>query len=301
MWLAFFLLTSDILTPMNLNDLSEVHGQISNCFQSYAEGSCDVTDEQKEHFDTHGFVTGIKLLTSEQIAILRRDLNGLISADPTDPRFYEFNKNESTDRTKVLFHMLGAWRVSESFHDLVFFRPIASVAERLVGHPVRLWHDQLFVKPAREGGVVAWHQDYAYWTRTKPMAHITCWIALYDSTIENGCVHYIPGSHKWNLLPKTGLADNMMSVFEYLDEGQKAMFQPVPAELKAGEASFHHAMVLHGSYENRSHQMRGGAVINMFRDGVVSDTDEPLLQGVPIIQKGERIAGQYFPFISAIA
>ena len=55
-------------------------------------------------------------------------------------------------------------------------------ASQLLGGAVRFWHDQLFCKPAKHGGVVAWHQDYSYWTRTKPMAHLTCWIGLDDST-----------------------------------------------------------------------------------------------------------------------
>jgi len=52
-------------------------------------------------------------------------------------------------------------------------------------------------------------QDYSYWTRTQPMAHLSCWIGLDDATRENGCVHYVPGSHRWNLLPITGLANDM--------------------------------------------------------------------------------------------
>ena len=76
-----------------------------------------------------------------------------------------------------------------------------------LNHPVsvRFWHDQLFCKPSRHGGVVAWHQDYSYWTRTTPMAHLTCWIGLDDTDEHNGCLQYIPGSHKWDLLPVTGI------------------------------------------------------------------------------------------------
>jgi ectoine hydroxylase-related dioxygenase (phytanoyl-CoA dioxygenase family) len=216
----------------------------------------------------------------------------------SDPRFYEYNRNEAEDSSKTLFHALGAWRVSPSFHDLVFFAPLAAAFARLLGGPVRLWHDQVFVKPARDGAVVAWHQDYSYWTRTKPVAHLTCWIGLDDSTLQNGCVHYVPGSHKWDLLPRGGLADEMGSVLAHLTSEQKAEFKPMPVELAVGEASFHHPMMLHGSYENRSDKPRRAAVINVFRDGVFSDTDEPLLAGVRPIPKGSRIEGQFFPLIS---
>jgi ectoine hydroxylase-related dioxygenase (phytanoyl-CoA dioxygenase family) len=68
-------------------------------------------------------------------------------------------------------------------------------------------------------------------------------------------------------------------------------------ELKAGEASFHHPLMIHGSFENRSDRPRRAAVINMFRDGVVSDTNEPLLAGVPVIEKGNKIEGTFFPLL----
>ena len=130
------------------------------------------------------------------------------------------------------------------------------------------------------------------------MAHLTCWIALDDSTIDNGCVHYVPGSHRWDLLPRTDLANDMDSVLAVLTEEQKEAFTPVPIEIKAGEASFHHPLMVHGSYENRSDKPRRAAVINVFLDGVVSDTDKPLLAGIPPIPKGEKIEGRFFPLIS---
>jgi ectoine hydroxylase-related dioxygenase (phytanoyl-CoA dioxygenase family) len=73
----------------------------------------------------------------------------------------------------------------------------------------------------------------------------------------------------------------------------------LPVELKAGEASFHHPMMIHGSYENRSSRPRRAAVINVFRDGVRSASDEPLLDGVPAIPRGEKISGQFFPLLSS--
>jgi ectoine hydroxylase-related dioxygenase (phytanoyl-CoA dioxygenase family) len=111
-------------------------------------------------------------------------------------------------------------------------------------------------------------------------------------------VHYVPGSHKWDLLPRTDLANDMNAVLDVLTPEQREQFKPVPIILKAGEASFHHPMTLHGSYENRSDRPRRAAVINFIRDGVVSGSDEPLLAGVPVIPKGNKIAGQCFPLLT---
>jgi ectoine hydroxylase-related dioxygenase (phytanoyl-CoA dioxygenase family) len=68
-------------------------------------------------------------------------------------------------------------------------------------------------------------------------------------------------------------------------------------ELKAGEASFHHPLLVHGSFENFSARPRRAAVINVFRDGVKSDSDEPPLAGVSPVKKGEKMQGQFFPLL----
>ena len=280
-------------------DLAAASWPISTLFQDdRSDVEYRLSDEQVEFYKANGYLAGVRVLEDPQLEALRSELETVMRPEQaSNPLFYEFHLNESSDPQNVLFHALGAWRVSEAFHDLIFHRGVSIPAAQLLGGPARFWHDQLFVKPADHGGIVAWHQDYSYWTRTKPVAHLTCWIGLDDSTKENGCVHYVPGSHKWNLLPRGSLADDMNAVFERLTEEQKKTFRPVAIELKAGEASFHHPMMIHGSFENRSNRARRAVVINMFRDGVISDSDEPLLHGVPVVSKGEKIGGQFFPLL----
>lgn len=129
------------------------------------------------------------------------------------------------------------------------------------------------------------------------MQHLTCWTALDEATTENGCLHYIPRSHKWGLLEKPALAGEMEGLMEFLTDEQKQQFQPVPVELKAGYGTFHHPLLVHGSYGNKSAISRRAFVLNVFADGTLSDSDDPLLQGVPVIPKGEKLRGQFFPLI----
>lgn len=286
----------------SMQDLSTYHQPISSLFTRPTTrdewNSHQLTGEQVEFYETNGYLAGIRLLTDDQVEDLRGELGQL--TDPSHPGnklFYEFHSNESTDPNKTLFHALGAWRVAPGFHDLLWNPAFLVPAAQLLVGAVRFWHDQIFYKPAHHGGVVAWHQDYSYWTRTKPLAHLSCWIGLDDSTRENGCVHYVPGSHRWNLLPITGLADDMDSIQTVLTDEQKENFKPVAIELKQGEASFHHPLMVHGSFENRTDRPRRAAVINVFRDGARSDFDEPLLEGVPAIARGEKIQGQFFPVL----
>jgi ectoine hydroxylase-related dioxygenase (phytanoyl-CoA dioxygenase family) len=71
----------------------------------------------------------------------------------------------------------------------------------------------------------------------------------------------------------------------------------VPIELKRGECSFHHPLMVHGSYENRSEHARRAVVLNVFRDGVVSASEAPPLEGIPVIRTGEKMDGRFFPLL----
>lgn len=278
----------------------EVLGDLLSLPRSAAEWDAyRLSDEQVAFYHEHGYLAGVRILSERQVDALRSELAGFFIPDhPGHELWYEYHTNESPNPETVLFHALGAWRIQPAFHDLLWHPAFTVAASQLLGGAVRFWHDQLFCKPARHGGVVAWHQDYSYWTRTKPMAHLTCWIGLDDSTRDNGCVHYVPGSHRWELLPITGLAGNMTAIREVLSDEQWAVFQrPVAIELQAGQCAFHHPLMIHGSFENRTHCPRRATVINAFRDGVCSAADEPLLNGVPAIRAGDQMQGQFFPLL----
>ena len=258
-----------------------------------------LTDEQVAFFHENGYLAGVRMLDEQQIADLREELAELARPghDGAD-LWYEYHSNESADPATVLFHALGAWRIKPGFHDVLWNPRFTMAASQLLAGGVRFWHDQLFCKPAKHGGVVAWHQDYSYWTRTQPMAHLTCWIGLDDATRDNGCLQYIPGSHRWPLLPVTGLAGDMDAIREVLGDEQMKLFEnPVAVELKAGECAFHHPLMVHGSQANRTAGPRRALVINAFRDGVCSAADEPLLTGVPVVPKGQMMSGQFFPLL----
>lgn len=284
-------------------DLSQKHSLVSDFLSQPSTKEewekYKLSDEQLKFFDKYGYISNIKLLEEWQVDKLNEEL-----AEITDPKhpanelFYEFHSNESSDTNSILFHALGAWRITEGFHDIIWNPAFVMPASQLLGNrAVRFWHDQLFCKPAHHGGVVAWHQDYSYWTRTAPIQHLTCWCALDDATTENGCLYYVPGSHRWGLLDKPELAGNMEGLTDFLTEEQKKEFKPVPIELKKGYATFHHPLMVHGSYENKSNRSRRAFVLNVFAEGTQSNTDEAVLTGVPIISKGRKMDGQFFPLI----
>lgn len=283
-------------------DFSTHHQPVSDLFPRLLTANdaepFRLSEDQIAFYQANGYLPGIRLLSDAQVDALREELGGLFDLGHEGQElWYEYHTNESGDPDNVLFHALGAWRIRPGLHDILWNPAFTVPASQLLGGAVRFWHDQLFCKPARHGGVVAWHQDYSYWTRTKPMRHLTCWIGLDDATTENGCLHYIPRSHHWELLPITGLANNMDAIQTVLSDKQKAAFKPVPVELKKGEASFHHPHMVHGSYANRTDRPRRAVVLNVFLDGVCSDTNDVLLDGVPVIPQGEKMDGPFFPLL----
>jgi len=289
----------------SLKDLADIHNPISNIFTSILDMTdidlmkFKLTEQQLQFFQDNGYVTNIPCLSEKQVDILLKELDPILQGESSIKElFHWYHSNENPDPNEILFHALGAWRVSPAFHDILWHAPILVASKQILEGSVRFWHDQLFCKPGKNGSVVAWHQDYSYWTRTLPMAHLTVHIALDEQKLENGCLHYIPGSHKWPLLPITSRHFNDMdSIQSILTQEQKSQFKPTPMLLKKGEMCFHHPLTVHGSYGNKSDGPRRATVLNFFKDGTLSDTDEPLLTKIPIIPKGQKLHGKFFPLL----
>jgi len=270
-------------------------------------GEHQLSDEQVNNFWRDGFLAGVPVLSDNDCDKLLEEVDAIRGGThPGHHLLYEFHSNQTGSPDKVLMHSLGHWRLEPGLHDLAFLPNIVEPASRLLVQGqqvgVRLWHDQLFVKPPKTGSVVAWHQDYSYWTRSVPMQHLTVHIALDDQDEENGCIHYIPGSHRWTReggpLPVLDFDfKDLEGIKTILTPEELEMFKPVPIKLKRGEAVFHHPLAVHGSLENKSERWRRAAVMNFMADGTRSAFGGSLLQGVPSISMGERIEGQCFPIV----
>lgn len=293
---------------LEAKDLSKFDHPITNMFdqpQSPEEWKPFILpQEQVDFYRENGYLTGIKILTDKQVKRLNEELAGLTEiSEERKKLFYHYKSNESEDSNKVLFHAIGGWRAMIGFHDLLWAPAYRMAAFQLMGGSVRLFHDQLFCKPAKHGGVVAWHQDFSYWTFTRPMNHLTCWIGLDDANDENGCLYYVPGSHKWGLLPITGLSGDMEAVQDVLNEKQLEEFHNKKAnELPRGYASFHHPQMMHGSYANRSKRSRRAVVLNSMGENTVSnlsnfDRMEALRDFPPLGNDGQKLGGSNFPLL----
>jgi len=265
---------------------------------SEAVRSFELTPEQVASFHENGYVAGLKILEPSQLEESRRRLDSIRTRlMEVEPLLHEVEAEYLHRPDEVVLHFLGAWRIDEWFHDLVFSpRVTVPLAQCLTVRRLRFWHDQVFYKPPRHPGVVPWHQDYSYWTRATPAGHITLNLVLDDTDLRNGCLHFIPGSHRWGLFPKVGFGGDMDQILQHLPETQRRKFRPVPVPLKAGEASIHHSHTIHGSFSNFSARPRRAVVLNyMNAETRCGDGHSPLLRGVPLIPEDARIEGDFFP------
>lgn len=252
-----------------------------------------------DEFHRDGFVRCLPLLEPDELLNLRAAVDEIrLNLDSYADRLYEVEQAYTENPDQVVCHFLGGWLVQDAIRELIFDPRVTEPLAQLLGvDRLRFWHDQVFYKPPRHPGVVPWHQDYSYWQRAVPARHISLFIALDNTDVENGCLQYVPGSHRWGLLPPVPFDSPIDQVHPALTEEQAAEFQPVPIELAAGEASIHHSHTLHGSARNQSDRSRCSLVLNYMAADTRSASDEPLLTNVPVVPSGSIIEGENFPIV----
>jgi phytanoyl-CoA hydroxylase len=143
---------------------------------------------------------------------------------------------------------------------LVGDKRLLDIAELFIGPSIALFGANYVVKWVGDKKPALWHQDGPNW-QLEPLEAITLWIAIDDSTTENGCLRIIPGSHKSGL-HKLQPANQTPNIFGWqIDPGLVQEEKAVDIVLQAGDISVHHPQVIHGSGTNNSQGRRAGMSI----------------------------------------
>jgi phytanoyl-CoA hydroxylase len=217
-------------------------------------------EELKRRFEADGFVRIEAFLDEQHLQEVERELSRyLAEIAPNVPGGdIVYEPEPLADGSRAVRNL---WRMEE--HS-AFFRELAQAlglawVGPLVNGDATSCGVELFAKPAWVGSAVPFHQDNAYFNLEPPDA-LTCWIALDDSTLENGCVYYARGSHRTGLRPHkpSGVNGNSMTVASPPEPGE---FEEVPGVLGRGGAILHHCVLMHRSEQNRSPTPRRGLLL----------------------------------------
>ncbi|MCD9025397.1 phytanoyl-CoA dioxygenase family protein [Cohnella silvisoli] len=198
----------------------------------------------KENYDKDGYIKLNKVLDDDLVMEAKAHIDWLMTKHPHL-------------RPEHLY--TGTLEMDPFWHRLISDDRLLDIAEQFIGPDIALFASGYISKPPFDGRMVPWHQDGAFWP-LEPMNVVSLWLAVDDSTTENGCLRVIPGTQ--NLELKAMNAAPMNAVFEqevdpkYVDETKA-----VDLELKAGGVSIHNPLIIHGSNANLSPNRRCGLTI----------------------------------------
>ena len=228
-----------------------------------------VTDDDRSTFRRQGYVHLRGVLSQEEVdeieevyvRFLRREIE-VAGRDFNDMTTGEFGTDPSGF---AIANVMVPRRYFPEWQGNIFERRAASVAEQLCGEGMVIDFDQLLAKqPGRADAVFGYHQDQAYWIQTDDRRTATCWLAVDDSTIENGCMQFLPGSHREPVRPHHPLHDDREkshTLVTDLRPGDEMVAVPI----SRGDITVHNEGVLHGSGGNTSNDSWRRAYIVAFR------------------------------------
>ena len=138
---------------------------------------------------------------------------------------------------------------------------------------IRIWHDQALIKEPW-ANPTAWHLDNPYWSFSSRNA-ISIWVALDDATLHNGCLYFLPGTHKEASFENSGITENMSDLFRVYPQwvGREALAAP----MKAGDCSFHNGLLAHGAGANMTPGRRRAMTCAYMPDGEVFNGQKNVL------------------------
>lgn len=271
-----------------------------------------LTEQDIRKFQEDGYWISPVLIDQDRIGRLRRACERIWAGDYDGEGYPTYGPLPAPANSQKIRKLdFGFW-VNDEVRAMVTDPIIGELAAAFMEtDEVRLWLDQVISKPGlgergadvSTAGNVGWHQDYGYWQCSSTANMLTVWIALQDTNPDNGGMMTIVGSHRWGLIPDSDTffeQDLDLLRRKYASEGRPWIEEP--CILKAGQASFHHALTFHGSGPNITNEPRMSVVAHLmpkgtaYRPGVQYHANIRLLGPRPYA--GQRFDhDDYFPMV----
>ncbi|MGG1515378.1 phytanoyl-CoA dioxygenase family protein [Paenibacillus oryzisoli] len=237
-----------------------------------------LTTEQLEQYKEKGYIRFDNLFTPEEMdrvctiidefdAESERQLNAKGAQFNSIPKQINF-----TSGLNFMHPDLQRFIADDRFVD---------ITTSILGPDIRLYWDQSVYKRPEADRDFPWHQDNGY-VPTEPVHYVTCWLALEDATIENGCIWIQEGTHH------KGFVEHVRTeIGQVCYDGDE---EGTPVELQKGSMVAFHSLLFHRSTPNRSQKIRKGYVIQFSVEGSVNPTTGALFRNGPIIARDGKPA-----------
>ncbi len=213
------------------------------------------TNEQKRQFQDQGYVALPQFWNAEETAALQAEIErfkreGLLHNVAME------GDGKTPSQGKANLQLCPMSPHSGLFRALPFAPKVVEAIRELIGDPVALQLDQVFLKPAKQGAGTNWHQDNAYFQVSDPLKGTAMWTAVHDATVANGTIRVIPGSHRetWEH-SRDPQSDHHIRCYPSEE-------QAIPIELPAGGVIFFAYGVAHATGGNGTDRDRAGAAFH---------------------------------------
>jgi ectoine hydroxylase-related dioxygenase (phytanoyl-CoA dioxygenase family) len=242
----------------------------------------ELTDSQIQSYQDNGFLVVEDFLSPEELEHWRKAVTTAVKErggkkiPGKEIKIGEADGiNEDADYFgKVFDQLLNLWQTNDKVKDLMLDHRIGKMAAQLAGvSGIRIWHDQALIKRPW-ANPTAWHLDTPFWSFSDRNA-ISIWVALDDATLENGCLFFLPGSHKLTNFDKITIGRNMDGIFDVYPELKNTV--PVAAPMKAGSCSFHNGLTIHGANANMTNGFRRAMTCAYMPEGNVFNGEPNIL------------------------
>ncbi|MEI6540326.1 MAG: phytanoyl-CoA dioxygenase family protein [Planctomycetota bacterium] len=205
-----------------------------------------LSHKQVEGYNTSGFIRPVEIYTSDEMVAIRHYFDQLLE------KTIASGGNSYSISTA---HMKYG-----GVYDILTNQRIIECVADLLGEDVVAWGSHFFCKMPGDGRAVAWHQDASYWPLT-PSHAVTVWLAIDDADLDNGCMKFIGGSHHSGHLTYRKSSPEEHNVLDQTVPNAESYGEIVLDDLKAGQASIHNDLLLHGSDANMSTRRRCGLTL----------------------------------------
>ena len=215
-----------------------------------------LSKEQITSFHQYGYLAVPKITTAEEVGFIRSLYDNLFDnrAGWEKGEFFDFAGEDNEGKMASLPQLLEPSKHAPGLKKTIFRINAQEIAKQLLGPTAELVFEHAILKPARTGGETPWHQDEAFYPKFTNYRSITFWMPLQPVDIKNGCLDFIPASHKGPLLTHRSINNNP-KIHGLEAIGADASLR-VACPLDEGDATIHAYRTLHHAGPNLTGEPR---------------------------------------------